>query len=67
MDIQINGDTMHIPTAISTIEQLAAHLQLQSPVIIAEHNGVILEKEEHATTPLADGDKVEFVQFVGGG
>lgn len=67
MRLQINGTEITVPTTIHTITQLIDHLELNSPVIIVEHNDIILEKEALAATKLTSGDKVEFVQFVGGG
>jgi len=32
-----------------------------------ELNGEILERESFATTPVKDGDEVEFLYFMGGG
>lgn len=67
MKLQINGAEMDIPKTIKNITQLIDHLKLNSPVIIVEHNDVILPKEDLDDAMLTAGDKVEFVQFVGGG
>ncbi|MBO1002270.1 sulfur carrier protein ThiS [Pseudogracilibacillus auburnensis] len=67
MKLQINGAEMEIPKTIKNITQLIDHLKLNSPVIIVEHNDVILPKEDLDDAMLTAGDKVEFVQFVGGG
>lgn len=67
MNLTVNGRDVSVPTSIKTVKQLIEHFDLQSPVIIVEHNEVILEKGEHEQTEIAEGDKVEFVQFVGGG
>lgn len=67
MNLTVNGRDVTVPSEIQTIRQLIEHFDLKSPVIIVEHNEVILEKEEHGQTKIKDGDKVEFVQFVGGG
>lgn len=67
MDIIINGESIVIPKEVKTIKQLAEHMELSSPVIIAEHNGTILHQDDHSVTEVSSGDKIEFVQFVGGG
>ena len=67
MRILINGNHIDIPEQVETVEQLSAHLQIANPHMIVEHNGDILTKSAHSTAKLADGDKVEMVQFVGGG
>lgn len=67
MDVIINGESLVIPEDIKTVNQLVEHMELESPVIIAEHNGTILKQNEHTATEVSSGDKIEFVQFVGGG
>jgi len=63
----INGSTVEVPSTIHTISELIHHCQLNSPVIIVEYNQTILQKQEHETTEITEGDKIELVQFVGGG
>jgi len=63
----INGSMMEVPMSIQTVTDLIKHLDLSSPVIIVEHNQVILKKDEHENAQVKDGDKIEFIQFVGGG
>lgn len=67
MKLQVNGSQVVVPPSVKTIADLIEHFDLKSPVIIAEHNEMILEKDDHKTRKLKAGDKVEFVQFVGGG
>ncbi|WLV24486.1 sulfur carrier protein ThiS [Aciduricibacillus chroicocephali] len=67
MTLIINGNQVEVPKHIATIEQLAVHLDISNPHMIVEHNGNILVKSAHASARLADGDKIEMVQFVGGG
>lgn len=35
--------------------------------VVVERNGAIITRDHFAETMLADGDKLEIVQFVGGG
>jgi len=67
MKVIINGNDMEIPSTVNTISKLIEHLKITNPVVIVEHNHVILEKEDHATTTIAPTDRIEFIQFVGGG
>ena len=67
MNLQINGEQVKVPETIQTIADLIQHFEIKNPVFIVEHNENILEKDDHAATKVTDGDKIEFVQFVGGG
>jgi len=67
MELFINGSIVVVPESVRTVSELIDHLELQSPIIIVEHNEVILKKEEQITAKLSPNDKLEFVQFVGGG
>ncbi len=46
---------------------LAAEAGLNSRALVAEVNGVIVTAGDFERTPLAEGDTVELVRFVGGG
>ena len=50
-----------------TIQALLATLGLGDRPVAVERNALIVPRAEHASTKLADGDKLEVVQFVGGG
>lgn len=67
MKLHINGEEVTVPKTIATITDLIDHFKIKNPVFIVEHNENILEKEDHAETKIKEGDKIEFVQFVGGG
>lgn len=67
MNLQINGEQVTVPESIETISDLIQYFEIKNPVFIVEHNENILEKEDHDKTFVKDGDKIEFVQFVGGG
>lgn len=67
MKLQINGEEVIVPQSIKTISDLIDHFEINNPVIIVEHNENILEKDEHDQTTVKEGDRIEFVQFVGGG
>lgn len=65
--MRINGELVTVPTTIDTVTELIHHLKIKNKIIIVEHNERILEKTDHHQTEIAAGDKIEFVQFVGGG
>lgn len=67
MNLHVNGESVQVPKTIETISELIDHYGFKNPVIIVEHNEVILDRKEHEQTKVLEGDQVEFVQFVGGG
>jgi len=67
VNLQINGEQVTVPETIKTISDLIDHFNIKNPVFIVEHNENILEKDDHDQTTIQAGDKIEFVQFVGGG
>jgi sulfur carrier protein len=52
------------PAEVST---LLATLDLSGKKVAVERNGEIVPKSAHASTVLADGDRLEIVVAVGGG
>ncbi|SEG51184.1 sulfur carrier protein ThiS [Paenibacillus sp. UNC499MF] len=67
MKLRINGDDITVPETVHTVEGLISHLGLKRNLLIVETNGHILQGEDHADAPVADGDRIEIVHFVGGG
>lgn len=65
MRIQVNGEALDV--AAATIADLVAELSLDPRKVAVERNLEIVPRSLHATTTLAEGDRVELVQFVGGG
>lgn len=63
--ITLNGDTRR--TAAATIAELVRELELAPEKVAVERNGEIVPRSTLADAPLADGDKLEIVHFVGGG
>ena len=51
----------------STVSDLLAVLQLKGDRVALERNGEIVSRAAWGETPIADGDKIEIVHFVGGG
>ncbi|MDP1528373.1 MAG: sulfur carrier protein ThiS [Rhodoferax sp.] len=65
MRIQVNGE--HREVAAATIVALVEELGLDVRKVAVERNLEIVPRSLHATTALAAGDRIELVQFVGGG
>ena len=65
MDILVNGVAEPHPQGCSVADLLAA--RGHDPAVVVERNGQILPRERFAQTRLADDDRLEIVQFVGGG
>jgi sulfur carrier protein len=66
IEICINGEAWAVADLL-TVAGLVEQLGHAGKRIAVERNGEIVPKGEHATTPLADGDKLEIVVAVGGG
>lgn len=65
MRIQVNGDKRDVTA--TTVLALVEELGFDVRKVAVERNLAIVPKSLHATTPLEDGDRIELVQFVGGG
>ena len=65
MRIQVNGDTREV--AARTILALVEELGFDVRKVAVERNLAIVPRSLHAETALEDGDRIELVQFVGGG
>lgn len=62
----INGESRSIP-AVSNVLELIRHLEISEAHIAVELNKNIIRRKDWPQTPVSDGDRVEIVQFVGGG
>ena len=65
MRIEVNGEPREI--AAGTILDLVETLGLNPKKVAVERNLEIVPRSLHGETALADGDRVEIVQLVGGG
>ncbi len=63
--IHLNGEPRQVQAA--TILALVEELSLDPRKVAVERNLEIVPKSLHAATPVAAGDHIELVQFVGGG
>ena len=65
MNIILNGAPHE--TAATTITELVESLSLDIAKVAVERNLVLVPRTLHAATPVEAGDRIEVVQFVGGG
>ena len=63
--ITLNGDPRR--THAATIADLVRELELAPEKVAVERNGEIVPRSTLEDTPLAEGDRLEIVHFVGGG
>ena len=66
----LNGETREIEagtTVAMLVAMLSADDERDPRGVAIERNLEIVPKSEHATTTIEDGDRIELVQFVGGG
>lgn len=66
IELVINGEARSFPAPL-TLSQLVEALDLAGKRIAIEKNGEIVPRSQHASTPLASGDRLEIVVAVGGG
>ena len=66
LSITVNGQHRRVTEGIS-IAELAAELGLVPEKVAVERNLEIVPRSLHGATPVAEGDRFEVVQFVGGG
>ena len=66
MQLIINGEVRRVQDAL-TVADLVTELGLDRRKVAVERNLEIVPRSLHETVRLADGDRIEIVQFVGGG
>jgi sulfur carrier protein len=66
MNIFVNGKQIVINDNF-TLKKLSDYLNLDLSKTVVELNGKIIEKNNSENTILKENDKIEFIQFVGGG
>ena len=65
IDIVVNGEPKHI--SAMTVSELIRQHGLNALTVIVELGGDILAKDAYDDTTLESGDRIELIQFVGGG
>ncbi len=66
MQVIINGQAREFAGDLS-LGELVDKLGLTKEQVAVERNRVIVKRDSWPATPVADGDELEIVQFVGGG
>ena len=66
MNLFVNGEPASAADS-ATVETLLEQMGLPQKGVAVERNREIVPKSLYAMTRLADGDRIEIVQFVGGG
>ena len=66
MQIRVNGQPVEIPDG-STVATLLERVHLEAGRVAVERNQDIIPRAVWNASPLADGDQIEIVTFVGGG
>ncbi len=66
MNLFLNGEPASAPDSV-TVAAFLESLGLPEKGVAVERNREIVPKSMYATVRLAEGDRIEIVQFVGGG
>ena len=66
MNLTINGETRAFEP-LGDVAALVAVLGLDARKVAVERNLEIVPRSAYGRTPLADGDRIEIVHFIGGG
>ncbi len=66
MQIVLNGDPHEVPEPLS-VATLLAHLAIDPRRVAVEVNETVIKRARYGDTPVAPRDRVEIVNFVGGG
>ncbi len=66
MKITINGEEREISEG-TTLQKLIEQLGLEDKVMAAAVNMEVVKQQKWSETILQDGDKIELLDFVGGG
>ena len=66
LQITLNGDSVEVVGPLTVIE-LLSRFAIDPRRVAVEHNLTVLKRAAYADTIVRDGDRVEIVNFVGGG
>ena len=66
MNLFLNGELENAPDSV-TVAAFLERLGLPQKGVAVERNREIVPKSAYAITQLSEGDRIEIVQFVGGG
>ena len=66
MKLEINGETRSVAPS-ANVRELLDNLGIKPDRIAVEVNRLIVKRQDWDRTPIRDMDRIEIVQFVGGG
>jgi thiamine biosynthesis protein ThiS len=66
MKLWVNGEERSVEAAVD-VAGLVAVLGLDVRKVAVERNLAIVPRSTYAATPIAEGDRIEIVHFIGGG
>jgi thiamine biosynthesis protein ThiS len=66
VEITVNGSTRRADSG-ATVASLLTELGIAPERVAVERNLDIVARERFPDTPLTEGDRIEIIQFVGGG
>lgn len=66
MQLTVNGEVRSFD-GLADVAGLVAALGLNPKKVAVERNLEIVPRSAYGLTPLADGDRIEIVHFIGGG
>lgn len=66
MTLTVNGETKTVDPGL-TLAQLVTQMGLTAGRLASEVNGEVVRRADYAARVLADGDRIEIVQMIGGG
>jgi thiamine biosynthesis protein ThiS len=66
MKLWVNGEEKSLDQA-ANVAALVAQLGLDARKVAVERNLEIVPRSTYVSTPLAEGDRIEIVHFIGGG
>ncbi|GAB6138653.1 sulfur carrier protein ThiS [Halanaerobaculum tunisiense] len=67
MKITINGEQVELEQELTVTELLEQEDVEMPDMVSVQLNGEILDRDDYATTTVAENDGVEFLYFMGGG
>ena len=66
MKIILNGEDFEIAEPLS-LSSLLAQLEIDTRRVAVEHNLIVVKRDQLDTVTVSEGDRIEVVNFVGGG
>ncbi|MFC3750015.1 sulfur carrier protein ThiS [Paenibacillus sp. GCM10012306] len=67
MQVQLNGKDTLLRQHCVTVADILAETPWKGRRVLVEVNGEVVPKDAYGVTRLSEGDRIEFVHFVGGG